>query len=102
MEKALASDDSRVVSYPLNGGFVIDTPTFNLNSEEPTKVDAVQFSINGNYKGVDLDVSLSSDGVWYDCQLSHLGDTTRVYCSTKGGAQLTVAEMDKFSVRVVH
>ena len=60
-----AGDGQNIVS-----GYTVSNIHYVLNSTDPAKIDAVQFSLTGNNAAQSVKVQLVSGGAWYDCSPS--------------------------------
>jgi hypothetical protein len=80
-----AGDGSGTIS-----GYTASAITYTLNAGDPTKIDAIKFTLTNTSGGsapVTVRAQLSAAGAWYTCSLSG----TTWSCDTTGGGGATVA-----------
>ena len=80
-------------------GFYLGNQSYLLNPEYPTKIDSVEFTIDGSVAAGFVSIRLEENGIWYRCELHGEGNQLRASCDTSHGGSPNIA--DATSLRVV-
>ena len=82
----------------LEGSYIIRENTFQLSKRDPGVVKGVDLMMDGAWEVSSLKVKLDSDGVWYECDISHSEGQISAHCDTTKGMRLLVADMDRLQL----